>query len=102
MVEYKQKVAEETVDNSIPNTPGSFEAQLFNDLTRSVNAEYNSTIDGYDDYGYKHTEYQQYGQLQQTPVRSSISDLSFFREVNDYGISGGSSNSGGFSGFGLF
>lgn len=103
MVEYKQKVAEETIDNSIPNNPGSFEAQLFNDLTRSVNAEYNnnSTIDGYDDYGYKHAEYQQYGQLQQTPVRGSVSDLSFFREVNDYGISGGSSG-GGFSGFGLF
>lgn len=102
MNEYQQSILEDRVDNTAGLTSGSYEAQLLSDITSQLKEEY-SNPGGYDDYGYKHNQYQQYGQLQQTPVaHSSAANLAFFREVND--IANGGFGSGGFNGggFGLY
>lgn len=92
MREFEASVIEDHIDNTAGLQQGSFEAQLYNDITAQVRDEY-SNPGGYDDYGYKHNQYQQYGQLQQTPVaHSTAANLAFFREVND--------TANGFGGYG--
>lgn len=92
MREFEASVIEDHIDNTAGLQQGSFEAQLYNDITSQVREEY-SNPGGYDDYGYKHNQYQQYGQLQQAPVaHSTAANLAFFREVND--------TANGFGGYG--
>jgi len=86
--QYEEAVGASTVDNSIIayENPGSYEAQLFNDLTRQIQKEYDA-VGGYDEYGYRYNQYNQYGNMDQsTVVQSSVDDLAFFRDVNNFGV----------------
>ena len=102
--EYEKKISDDTIDNRPMMSDNSFETQLYNDLTRHITQEVSDYDNGRDDYGYTYNEYNQYGNLQKTPVKSNQNDISYFRELNDYGIYGAPVTSGNnrFSGFGLF
>ena len=101
MKEFEQSMMEDTIDNTVGLSAGSYEAQLLSDISSQLKEEY-SNPGGYDDYGYKHNQYKQSGQLQRTPsARSNSANLAFFREVND--IANGFSSYGGNNGiFGLY
>jgi len=88
MNQYTQSVLEDMIDNA-PSAEmiaaGSFEAQMYNDLAGSSNFV---NEDGYDDYGYKPSEYNSYGtmQVRQEVLQSTPSSLSFFRDINNHSI----------------
>jgi len=85
MDEYNQSVAENSVNNAIGLVPGTYEEQLYRDLTQRIHAEYSNPGD-VDDYGYRRDQYQQSGDLKPTPSGTlTSSQLAFFREVNSYG-----------------
>ena len=93
MNEYEQSVRNDIVDNSIPDDQYMpYEQQLLSELSSQINDEYHRSSmninNNYDVYGYQRNQYNSYGGLQQNPevVHASASDLSFFREVNDFGF----------------
>lgn len=85
MKDYRDAMDVIRIDNTagLDEHPESFEAQLLHDLTSQIQKEYNNP-NGQDEYGYRHDQYHQYGNMQQAPViRSTADSLAFFREVND-------------------
>ena len=85
MDEYNKSVAEDSVDNTIGLTSGGYEAQLFRDITQRIREEYSNPGD-IDDYGYRHDQYKQSGDLKPTMSgQLTSSDIAFFRDVNSYG-----------------
>lgn len=88
MNQYNQALLDDLVDNA-PSAEmiasGSFEAQMYQDL---INGSNFVDENGYDEYGHKRTEYQQYGNLQtrQEVLQSTPSSLAFFRDINNYSI----------------
>lgn len=80
--EYEKTIDEETVDNMKPyDVPTLYESQLLHDLT----SRGNSFVDGngVDRYGYTRDQYNRGSQhLQNNPEVVSISDVSFFADVN--------------------
>jgi hypothetical protein len=102
MNDYVQSVIEDRVDNTAGLLTDSYEAQLLSDITSQLRDEY-SNPGGYDDYGYKHNQYQQYGQLQQAPVaHATAANLSFFREVNNVANGFDTYGNNGIGGGGFF
>lgn len=84
MTEYEESVIENRIDNSAPLDIGSYERRLLEDLTSQIKKEYNQP-GGYDEYGYRRDQYNEYGNLQkQEVVYSTADDLAFFREVNNF------------------
>lgn len=88
MNQYNQALLDDLVDNA-PSAEmiasGSFEAQMYQDL---INGSNFVDENGYDEYGHKRAEYQQYGNLQtrQEVLQSTPSSLAFFRDINNYSI----------------
>lgn len=85
---YEESIIADRVDNTagLDEIPDSYEARLLADITSQLQEEYNSP-GGYDEYGYKHDQYSQYGNMQQAPVvHSTAENLAFFREVNNFGF----------------
>lgn len=85
---YEESIIADRIDNTagLDEVPDSYEAKLLSDITSQLQEEYNNP-GGYDEYGYKHDQYSQYGNLQQAPVvHSTAESLAFFREVNNFGF----------------
>lgn len=85
---YEESIMADRVDNTagLDEIPDSYEARLLSDITSQLQEEYNNP-GGYDEYGYKHDQYSQYGNMQQVPVvHSTAESLAFFREVNNFGF----------------
>jgi hypothetical protein len=89
MVQFNQSLMEDMVDNA-PSvemiSSGSFEAQMYHDLVNST-----TVVDenGYDEYGHKISDYNQYGhglQQRQEVLQSTPASLAFFRDINNHSI----------------
>lgn len=88
MNQFNQALLEDLVDNT-PSAEmiaaGSHEAQMYYDMMGS-----GGFVDsnGYDEYGHKRSEYQEYGDLQirQEVLQSTPASLAFFRDINNYSI----------------
>ena len=88
MNQFNQALLEDLVDNA-PSAEmiaaGSHEAQMYYDMMGS-----GGFVDsnGYDEYGHKRSEYQEYGDLQirQEVLQSTPASLAFFRDINNYSI----------------
>ena len=88
MNQFNQALLEDLVDNA-PTAEmiaaGSHEAQMYYDMMGSGGFVDNN---GYDEYGHKRSEYQEYGDLQihQEVLQSTPASLAFFRDINNYSI----------------
>lgn len=86
MKEYEKQLDEDSVDNTLPyDTPTMYEEQLLHDLTNKNTSGFGT--DGMDHYGYTRRDYDHRSDMQRQQddeVRMSISDLSFFRDVNNF------------------
>lgn len=88
MNQFNQALLEDLVDNA-PSAEmiaaGSHEAQMYYDMMGS-----GGFVDsnGYDEYGHKRSDYQEYGDLQirQEVLQSTPASLAFFRDINNYSI----------------
>ena len=63
----------------------SFEAQMYNDI---INGSNFVDENGYDEYGHKRSDYNEYGELQHREeiLHSTPASIAFFRDINSHSI----------------
>jgi hypothetical protein len=88
MDEFQKAVLADRIDNAPSREmieSNSFEAQMYHDLINGTNTV---DDDGYDEYGYRRDDYNQYGEMQhrQEVLQSTPSSLAFFRDINNSSI----------------